>query len=102
MARIYEEISGSIANIPLVRLNHMMEGLPASGVAKVEPFKPIESEEDRIGVSMIEAAEQAGLIGLIVGRGHDRLQPDVPHPGHPHVKDVRGYSRVPPSFQRER
>jgi len=62
MARIYEDIARTIGNTPLVRLNRVTQGLQATVLAKLESFNPLGSVKDRIGVSMIEAAEQAGLI----------------------------------------
>ncbi len=63
MERVYEDITRTVGNTPLVRLNRVTVGLPAQVVAKVEAFNPLGSVKDRIGVSMIEAAEEAGLIG---------------------------------------
>ena len=63
MTRIYEDITKTIGNTPLVKLNRMTEGLQATVLAKLESFNPLSSVKDRIGVNMIEAAEQAGLIG---------------------------------------
>ncbi len=51
-----------IGNTPLVRLNRITEGLKAEVVAKLESFNPIGNVKDRIGVSMIVSAEEAGLI----------------------------------------
>jgi cysteine synthase A len=62
MARIYEDITRTIGNTPLVRLNRVTQGLQATVLAKLESFNPLGSVKDRIGVNMIEAAEQAGLI----------------------------------------
>jgi cysteine synthase A len=62
MAKIYDDITKTIGNTPLVRLNRVTEGLQATVVAKVEYFNPLGSVKDRIGVSMIEAAEKAGHI----------------------------------------
>jgi len=62
MARIYEDITRTIGDAPLVKLNRVTEGLQATVLAKLESFNPLSSVKDRIGVSMIEAAEQAGLI----------------------------------------
>lgn len=62
MAKIYDDITKTIGNTPLVRLNRVTEGLQATVVAKVESFNPLGSVKDRIGVSMIDAAEKAGHI----------------------------------------
>lgn len=59
MARIYEDITKTIGNTPLVRLNKLTKGVEAVVLAKPEFFNPLSSVKDRIGVSMIEAAEQA-------------------------------------------
>jgi cysteine synthase A len=51
-----------IGNTPLVRLNRLTTGLGAEVVAKLESFNPLSSVKDRLGVAMIAAAEEAGLI----------------------------------------
>ena len=60
--RIYQDITKTIGNTPLVRLNRITAGLKAQVVAKLESFNPAGSVKDRIGVSMIEAAERDGKI----------------------------------------
>lgn len=62
MARIFEDITKTIGNTPLVRLNRIVQGSKATVLAKLECFNPLASVKDRIGVAMIEAAENAGLI----------------------------------------
>src|SRR5690242_6378988 len=60
--RIFQDITQTIGNTPLVRLNRITHGLKAQVVAKLEMFNPCSSVKDRIGVSMIEAAELEGKI----------------------------------------
>lgn len=60
--RIYGDITKTVGNTPLVRLNWITKGLGATVVAKVESFNPLSSVKDRIGVAMIDAAERAGHI----------------------------------------
>ncbi|HDP97099.1 MAG TPA: cysteine synthase A [Euryarchaeota archaeon] len=62
MERIYEDNSRTIGNTPLVRLNRITERGAATVVAKLESRNPLGSVKDRIGFSMIEAAERAGAI----------------------------------------
>lgn len=62
MSRIYDDITKTIGNTPLVRLNRVTAALGATVLTKLESFNPLSSVKDRIGVSMIDAAEQAGLI----------------------------------------
>jgi cysteine synthase A len=60
--KIYEDITKTVGNTPLVKLNRMTEGMPATVVAKLESFNPLGCVKERIGVSMIEDAEAKGLI----------------------------------------
>ncbi|GJQ23179.1 cysteine synthase A [Candidatus Brocadia sapporoensis] len=62
MVRIYEDITKTIGDTPLVKLNNITKGLGSTVVAKMESFNPLGSVKDRIGIAMIEAAEKAGLI----------------------------------------
>ena len=62
MSRIFEDITKTVGNTPLVRLHRLNQGLKAEILVKIESFNPLSSVKDRIGVAMIEAAEKAGLI----------------------------------------
>ncbi len=62
MSRIFNDITGTIGNTPLVRINRLSAGVNASILAKLESFNPLSSAKDRIGAAMIEAAEKKGLI----------------------------------------
>jgi cysteine synthase A len=62
MGRIYDDITQTIGNTPLVRLNRITKGSVAQVVGKLESFNPLSSVKDRIGVSMIEAGERDGSI----------------------------------------
>jgi len=60
--RIFSDITKTVGNTPLVRINRMAHGLAGEVLAKLESFNPLSSVKDRIGVAMLEAAEAAGLI----------------------------------------
>ncbi len=64
MARIYSDITETIGNTPLVRLNRTAKehGALAEVLLKLEFFNPLSSVKDRIGVAMIDDALQAGRI----------------------------------------
>ncbi len=62
--RIFGSILDAIGGTPLIRLSRFMErgGLSADVLLKLEYLNPLGSVKDRIGLAMVEAAEQAGLI----------------------------------------
>lgn len=62
MSKIAADMTKLIGNTPLVKLNRLTSELGATIIAKLESFNPLSSVKDRIGVSMIEAAERDGLI----------------------------------------
>jgi cysteine synthase A len=62
MARIFNTITETVGNTPLVRLNKIALAAKATVVAKLESFNPLSSVKDRIGVSMIEDAERRGIL----------------------------------------
>ena len=62
MSRIYDNVTALVGRTPLVRLNRVAEGLGAQVVAKLEFYNPANSVKDRIGVSIIDAAERSGAL----------------------------------------
>ncbi|MCU0641228.1 MAG: cysteine synthase A [Candidatus Margulisbacteria bacterium] len=62
MGKLYEDITKTIGNTPLVRLQHLSKGLKADVLVKLESFNPLSSVKDRLGVALIEAGEKAGKI----------------------------------------
>ena len=62
MGRIYNNIVETVGRTPLVKLNKVTDGAPATILLKCEFFNPLGSVKDRIGMSMIEDAEKRGVI----------------------------------------
>ncbi|MFH1519424.1 MAG: cysteine synthase A [Candidatus Omnitrophota bacterium] len=62
MAKVFSDITKTIGNTPLVKINHLTRGIDATILAKLESFNPLSSLKDRIGKAMVEAAEEKGLI----------------------------------------
>jgi cysteine synthase A len=62
MARIYGNIVETVGRTPLVRLNKVTAGVDATVLLKCEFFNPLGSVKDRIGMAMIQAAEQQGVL----------------------------------------
>ena len=62
MGRIYNNIVETVGHTPLVRLNKVTDGAPATILLKCEFFNPLGSVKDRIGMAMIEDAEKRGIL----------------------------------------
>jgi len=59
---IYENVIATVGRTPLIKLQRVSAGLPATVAVKAEFFNPLGSVKDRIGAAMIEAGEKDGLI----------------------------------------
>lgn len=59
---IHSDITKTIGNTPLIRMQRIGKGLPGDIILKLEFFNPLGSVKDRIGLNMIESAEKAGVL----------------------------------------
>jgi cysteine synthase A len=59
---VYPNVVATVGNTPMIKLNRLVAGLPATILLKAEFFNPLGSVKDRIGMAMIDAAEKAGRI----------------------------------------
>ena len=62
MPGIYSNITEAYGNTPLVRLNRITEGLHGNVLAKLEFYNPASSVKDRLGVAIVDAAEESGAL----------------------------------------
>jgi cysteine synthase A len=62
MARVFDDITGTVGGTPLVRLDRIAGDAGGKVVGKLESFNPLSSVKDRIGLSMIDDAEKKGLV----------------------------------------
>lgn len=62
MGNIYEDITKTIGNTPLVKLNKLTKDFKSNVLVKIESFNPLSSIKDRIALAMIEDAEKKGLL----------------------------------------
>ncbi len=62
MANIFADITKTIGNTPLIKLNHIAKGLHSTILGKAENFNPLSSVKDRIGRAMIEDAEKSSKL----------------------------------------
>ncbi len=60
MSRIYDDATQLVGRTPLVKINRITDGAPATVVAKLEFYNPAGSVKDRIGVAIVDAAEKSG------------------------------------------
>ncbi|TSA55692.1 cysteine synthase A [bacterium] len=91
MSNIYEDITKTIGNTPLVRINRI-DTFGAEILAKLESFNPLSSIKDRIGVAMLEDAERKGLIK----KGSTIIEPTSGNTGIAlaFVSAVKGYKLI--------
>ena len=66
--KIYQDVTGTVGNTPLIRLNRIGQGLPGQVAVKHEGYNPFSSVTDRIGAAMVDDAVEKGLLrpGMII------------------------------------
>ena len=66
--RIYSNVTETVGDTPLIRLNRLAQGLPARVVVKHEGFNPFNSVKDRIGYAMVHDALESGVLrpGMVI------------------------------------
>ena len=62
MARIYSDITEAFGNTPLVKLNKVTDGAAATVLGKLEFYNPSSSVKDRLGIAIVDAAEESGAL----------------------------------------
>lgn len=60
--KIFDDITKTVGNTPLVKLNKVTQGVGSTVLAKLESFNPLSSVKDRLGIALIETGEKKGLI----------------------------------------
>lgn len=60
--KVHSDITKIVGNTPLVRINHVTDGAAAEVYAKLEFYNPTSTVKDRIGIAMVDAAEDAGAL----------------------------------------
>lgn len=101
--KVYSDITKVVGNTPLVKLNKLSQGLEATILLKLEFFNPLSSVKDRIGVAMIESAEETGQLKA----GMEIIEPTSGNTGIAlaFVAAQRGYSLtlvMPETMSQER
>ncbi len=92
MSKIFDDITKTVGNTPLVKINKMAEGLNAEILAKLELFNPLSSVKDRLGIAMIDDAEKKGSLK----KGSVIIEPTSGNTGIAlaYVSAARGYRLI--------